>query len=492
MKKQTKPRRHQITVPTSMKNDIEALGLSATNTRHLAKFVGILKRESEKVFGRGNFTAPKSYSTTYFREVFNSRYLDWLNPAIKAGIIIRNDSYSTTKNIAKKYNINYSYYDINNTNNINNSNSRIFMLICYHINSSEELQTLATTEFNDGCKNNEKEEFSMMEYEDTRTARTIKMNAPYLTKYIKDLSSLTKDENKMKAKVIDKISKFSREDLLVNREILNTVIGIYNGEETKYYSLEKYLEIAKKEGKDIIQYKTKFYMETVEKFIQNKKVEKLYSAFEGINDIMNENYRASRNTTNNRLDTNFTNMDSEIVEALKEDNDLVELDMANSQFSIFSHILEDEGYLGDDVERFKQLCYNGELYTHIQKSLGLRTRDEAKSTMFEVSFGEGKYRTRNYKRVSELFPNVIKWVEDYKAKNGYKQFSIMLQKKESEIFIDDIYGDIKSWRMPNGRLLNMFLLTKHDSLIIRREDLAVVTEFVQEYFDSIGFLGRLR
>lgn len=42
-----------------------------------------------------------NYSTSYFREVYSSRYLDWLNPLIESKIINRNDYYSYKNSISK-------------------------------------------------------------------------------------------------------------------------------------------------------------------------------------------------------------------------------------------------------------------------------------------------------------------------------------------------------------------------------------------------------
>ena len=85
--------------------------------------------------------------------------------------------------------------------------------------------------------------------------------------------------------------------------------------------------------------------------------------------------------------------------------------------------------------------------------------------------------------MKELFPNVINYISDYKRENGDSEFAIMLQLKESEIFIDDIWMTLKE----DG----FFALTKHDSIICKKEDENVIRDFITMYFDSIGLEGTL-
>ena len=42
-----------------------------------------------------------------------------------------------------------------------------------------------------------------------------------------------------------------------------------------------------------------------------------------------------------------------------------------------------------------------------------------------------------------LFPSVVEVVDAYKKENGYNKFSISLQQRESGIFIDGLWKQIK-------------------------------------------------
>ena len=83
-----------------------------------------------------------------------------------------------------------------------------------------------------------------------------------------------------------------------------------------------------------------------------------------------------------------------------------------------------------------------------------------------------------------LFPTVMKWVDEFKEKYGDNQFAIMLQKKEAEIFIDNLYIMIREE--------DIFCLTKHDSLIVKSCDEFKVRNIIEEYFITIEFKATIR
>ena len=76
------------------------------------------------------------------------------------------------------------------------------------------------------------------------------------------------------------------------------------------------------------------------------------------------------------------------------------------------------------------------------------------------------------------------WVDDFKKQNGDNQFAIMLQKKEAEIFIDNLYIMIREQ--------DIFCLTKHDSLIVKAEDEYKVRNMIEEHFKNIEFKATIR
>ena len=219
------------------------------------------------------------------------------------------------------------------------------------------------------------------------------------------------------------------------------------------------------------------------KFVYNKKHEITENYLEALINLDEKNFYASRNETNNRLDTNLTNFPSILLEVLLEDNNLVEIDLCNSQFAIFSHLIPKE-VVGEDVDLFKTLSQECELYPYLQEKMALSSRKEAKIVCFEICFSSHKNHSQYVTEMRKLFPNVMRWVDDFKKQNGDNQFAIMLQKKEAEIFIDNLY--------PMIREQDIFCLTKHDSLIVKAEDEYKVRNIIEEYFEEINFKAVLR
>lgn len=220
-----------------------------------------------------------------------------------------------------------------------------------------------------------------------------------------------------------------------------------------------------------------------EDFIQMKR-EALAVSYKGVISNFSKGYfQASRNSTNLRLDTNLTSMANVLTDELMKQNDLTQFDMVNSQFALLANTLE--GQLDtEDFNLFKKHAYEGTLYEFVQKELGLSSRKKAKNVMFELMFSKENLNTPQKAQLKALFPSVVEKVDNYKREFGYNKFSIMLQRRESELFIDGLLLTIK-------KKLKIFCLTKHDALIFRREDEEVAQQIITEYFASVGFKGKI-
>jgi hypothetical protein len=98
--------------------------------------------------------------------------------------------------------------------------------------------------------------------------------------------------------------------------------------------------------------------------------------------------------------------------------------------------------------------------------------------MFEVMFSSRKNNSKFKKKIKEMFPSVVGWIDDNKKENGDNEFSIMLQTIESDLFIENILKRVKKHKY--------FCITKHDSLIVRRQDYEAIMEILKEEFARIG------
>jgi hypothetical protein len=262
------------------------------------------------------------------------------------------------------------------------------------------------------------------------------------------------------------------------------MLGIYHPKKNKKYWMQKELAIdkAKKEKQFLIQDGDNFYIGHPEEFLIRKKISILQSYKSSIKNIEYKNFYGKRNETNNRLDTNLTNMPKLLVNKICYDNKLIQLDLCNAQFAILSHYLEDT-LATDDFINFKTQSYNGVLYEYIVENLGLKTRYEAKKMMFELMFSNEDYSSELKTKLKELFPSVVEFVDNYKKENGYKNFSIMLQKIESNIFIDGLWKMIKRKKI--------FCTPKHDCLIVKEKDANKVEDIIKKYFEKIKFKGKI-
>jgi hypothetical protein len=115
----------------------------------------------------------------------------------------------------------------------------------------------------------------------------------------------------------------------------------------KHVSLEVLLKRAATEGKDVILYRDKCYIESLEYFVSVKTYCLRFSYSNSLLGIININEKegtylyCKRNSTNNRLDTNVTNIKTCAISLFTiEGQRLTNIDLSNSQFTILGRILE--------------------------------------------------------------------------------------------------------------------------------------------------------
>lgn len=271
----------------------------------------------------------------------------------------------------------------------------------------------------------------------------------------------------VKPEINDYISNFNitREDIKVNNEIVDEYVKIVYDNNTYRYKLENALKQAEENGLDLIQYKDKCYIDTIELFLIRKTNDLRLIYRKSKFDIENKIFRVSRNETNRRLDYNLTNMKSTLLNYLELDGeDLIELDIANAQFSILSFITKDL-----DIDFIKQ-TQEGILYSTISKE-----------QWFRIAFDKIKKEQDN---VRELYPNTMKFIDTYKKENGYKSLSNLLQNTESLIMIDGLLSRL----IENG----YDVLPIHDAMRVKKSQVEEIKLFIEEYFKEINFNCLLR
>ena len=447
-----------ISLPMQLVNDIQELGISKTLLSHCYKFVGILLRDSFEEYS--NLTSPTPKPQTYLIKAFDDKYHQWLNALLNNKIVIRTEIASKEKHVCYNYHVNPIYFKVipslYNFNTIINPS-----ILC----REKECEVLLTVPYKDIIKTTSIDERKHLKW------------------FEDDISTLNIDYSKLETIVDNKVKNLSISDFDLNENILADIvkISIPNGNE-HYIPKSDAIKIAKSRNEDLIKDGKRYVIADATKFIEEKKIAIGFSYLNSINRLRNGCYKSKRNTTNNRLDTNLTNMYSELVNEICRQNNLIQIDLKNSQFAILCFILKGE-LNSSHFKLFKTLSISGQLYSFIADKLGLKTKKEGKISMFEIMFSSRKNNTTGKKRIRELFPTIISWIDSYKLQHGDNKFSIMLQKKESEIFIDLILNKIKSKKF--------FCLTKHDSVIVHEKDYHEINKIIQECFNKIGMEGEL-
>lgn len=297
------------------------------------------------------------------------------------------------------------------------------------------------------------------------------------------MNSLNLDYNLLEDIVKERLNRLDLRDFIIDKEItpVSIKVKLDNGKEV-FRNTETLLSNIK-DGNCLIKDKSIYKVVSPEQFLGKKKVTMMMYYSNSIERLKYNCISVKRNTTNNRLDTNLTNMASVLVDEICRQNDLAQVDLSNSQFTLLTNELNK--HLDTiDFKHFRELTSNGALYAYIAKELGLKSDKNGKQLMFEIMFSNHRNNSAFKKKIKELFPSVVAWIDNYKKTDGDAHFSIMLQLKESFLFIDKIFERIKKKKM--------LCFSKHDSMIVRSENLEQVIEITKEEFEKINLDYRLK
>jgi hypothetical protein len=198
------------------------------------------------------------------------------------------------------------------------------------------------------------------------------------------------------------------------------------------------------------------------KLIDDNKYFKNFISINGIKD----NHLFFKFDSYGRFHTNFTILKRQIRhEYLKiSGDDVCEIDIKNSQPFFLSYLMKK--YKADwnefqDVEKYFFIVNNGLIYDDIvERYTDIKNRDEAKEIVYKVLFGKNGDSKKSSKIFKELYPNVYKFIENYKEiKGDYKVMSHELQMIESEFIFNNV---IKKIIKKNPKIK---IITIHDSII---------------------------
>jgi hypothetical protein len=258
----------------------------------------------------------------------------------------------------------------------------------------------------------------------------------------------------------------------IQQEMIKIRMGAQVIEKHKSY----WITIANRNNVALIQLKENFYIESVRRFIERKRIELNMLYTYTIENIINGNFYASRNLTNNRLDHNLTGLKKELFKFILLDGEkTTEIDICNAQFAIMSNIK-----IFDIDENFREITQNGTLYEFIMNQMEM-TRDAAKQYMMTALFGVVQSHPKVLKK---LFPRTMNSIAKFKNENGYKSFSVMLQKAESNLMIDGVYNLLTKNKIPT--------IPVHDSMRVKESDYIKASQLMIDYFIEKNFKCELK
>jgi hypothetical protein len=434
-----------VLLPKSMVGEIDRLNITPTQKSYAFKFIWLLMRDSQRK--HDNIYSPVERTFQDLESNYTKYYYKWIKLLLKSKLVKRT-SYSKDK--CFKYFL--------NTNIITGNTG----LLCSP-NLEDDLI-----------------EITIFEKEQPKDK--------YYDWFEKDMNSLTLDKKELEPLFKNRVSNVTVqtskikvvEELLAGRYKLYSPYGQPGSR--RFFSHHEINNKSKLTNTSIIVSKKGVILDDVSRFLQRRRESIILYDKNSLNQLFSRAYKVGRNSTNNRLDTNLTNLPSVYTDWICKKNDLIQIDLANSQLSFLSKMLEDTPGL-KGVDNFCSLSFSGEIYTYVQNQLGLETRDDAKLLLITILFSSN-YNPKGKKEFKSLFPQVHMWINNFKRENGYKNFSVTLQKMESKLFIDKIYVSLKR--------RGIFCLTKHDSLIIRSKDLDRVLKTIITQFKSIGMKGKLK
>lgn len=402
------------------------------------------------IYDGGDFYQYRSLSKSYFQSIIKTQnyVYEIKNLLIESGILEIQNSYDVKRHISKGYRFNQDLIKGN------------YVVLCGTKVKNEEV--LCGTKDSSIIKSFADSKYSTPLFK-SFTNPLYHICGTKLKPFIyKGLQEITFDEN-----VHNWINHFTlkREDILVDDEIKDEYVDIIFDESTYRYGLEKALCFAHSQGLNLIGYKDKYYIDSVDRFILRKSNDLKLIYSKSVFDIENGIFRISRNETNRRLDYNLTNIKSDLLDFIIVDGErLVELDIANAQFSILSFITN---HLD---ESFIKSSQDGSLYSHISKD-----------HMFRIAFDKVK---KDQDHVRSMFSKTMEFIDGFKSEWGYKCFSNLLQNVESLIMIDGLMDRIID--------LDIRVYPVHDGLRVRESDALKVLSVMRNFFDEIGFKCRVR
>jgi hypothetical protein len=189
-----------------------------------------------------------------------------------------------------------------------------------------------------------------------------------------------------------------------------------------------------------------------------------------------------RNKTNGRLDTNLTSLPSYLRKYIISDDELVNIDIKNSQpYFLYTRLRNEPSVEKNEVEKYGQLAVSGQLYEYLcekyKESTGRnKEREQMKKILFSIFYS----KTTSYSSYKAFFRSIFPSIMDYiDVTNAIKHntLAVAMQVMESHAILDIV--------MPACKEVGITPLTIHDSFLVSESEAQIVKEIFEDKFHQM-------
>jgi hypothetical protein len=191
-----------------------------------------------------------------------------------------------------------------------------------------------------------------------------------------------------------------------------------------------------------------------------------------------------------RVHTNLTTLSSKYRAYLDVENEnLINIDIRNSQPLFLLLTLREEIQehtircalfeTNNELTKYADLVQVGNLYEFFSEVYNC-DRDSAKKKIFVEIFGK-----KISKEFRAVFPNLSQVIDDIKGKD-YRRVAWMMQRKESQLMINQVCGDLLAQDE------NIFLATIHDSILTTKQNVDATKTAILTRFNALGISPTLK
>lgn len=184
-----------------------------------------------------------------------------------------------------------------------------------------------------------------------------------------------------------------------------------------------------------------------------------------------------RNETNGRLDTNLTNLPTELRQFLVSNETLYNIDIKNSQpYFLYALLKQENAIPNEELERYGNIVTEGNFYEFLadeyEKYTGkIKTRKDMKSFLFKIFFSKPESFLKIKEFFGSIFPNIMKYINENNATSN-----AVVANKLSTIESTTIISVI----LPKLGELGIKPYTIHDSFVCKESEIETIKNVFNE------------